>query len=1293
MFLKDLLDVTQILLKHNLPKALWEMDVSTIRYYDRMGLLSKAEKVGRNNEYDADHVRQLIILKVLQSQGKSLSEISEEIKSIQSSPMNFAHWMKFHGIEDRAIQEAIEQNKKQKHISQKGEEHEMITHETKQIWSKTRDHRTLACSVTVSDYDRLEKFKVRENVKVGSTFAFVDTEDEEFAKEIYKLMHGQKKQGKINRASFYVNDELELPGIKVKNVVHNSSVGAVVADKDVYQEGSVARIFAFIPQAKKRELQLNIYLQNALIDQRKIKLDENGCILFRVPVLVSGSYRVSIVDDKDYFYCDFESSKYQLVPFTVSAETSKTATLMKTTLTVEKYGAKCSFPAKVWLQVSYRKIAEKDVSFVMGNCEVDWDMSIIPSGQISIVVQDKNDRKLTASTPLTGSQLHERQDTEVSSLGKVISCSMMSCPSALSNRGLYFTENETNNCPVVLTSCVSKTIDLKFNETASDICLVTYDPLTKKIQQHDFKEKKAGSKLSIKFDSEHTVFHLGCFFDNQPWEGHGFVTRPSEGNYSIEVPKSIEPSQTLKIKIKVEKPTSVLLKVCDKRLRSIYDPISKMASSMKSYLDVFKYMQVGVANPPVINFDTGIMKGVQPAVYGSPVNNNWQVIYNSLISEIQQRGYGHVIPQHVSYLASQNSYVPSNSAELNMGTRGSSIGYWGVDQPSVGGQGLVGPQGPRGLGGYSGMSGCSGISGFSGMASAPEGVSGTGSSSSRKSTQDSLYCELISVTKEKTIEIKIPDVIGVFDVKAFFVSGLDWIETCSDVRVEKPLYIEPLIPQFVHADDDVYCRAIVINSAPNPWKECGFHVKVSGKIVKHDETLVGSNYHLRWKAVPGSHEIIANSDGHSDRVIRVVESPSEETVLTQEIRIIKPKKTYSIFDEDAISIAVLPGIEEELKRTITVCIDYQHACCEQTSASIAGAALSIITGDDGSKEKGIRSLISGDARLKQLFNGSAFRYYPHDGVRYWANHVVCQRLMRIDEMLSKQKLPEDAVTSLASIKKMVDVAMRYNAVSADDGYKAKLEKSPMERIYIGGGKEKVDLATTAKKFLDKELAGVDVMEACYCVASLVKTGKQIDLAIDLVNKISKSSQGLSGWFGTELAMAYMSMVHELVRAKILSTDGNPKVTVDEKEVSLKDAIKLQNITSVKASHSAVLLRVNRLTKLSYEDFKGKLPMSIKLNKEQGLRAGDLMTLTVTLSGGYHAGDVLLVMLPDCLSRMIGGVQSKKFELDFAGNNAVMVDLVVHDKTTKPQKWGAVVRNMYDSSRIGCAGLMSVSVSE
>jgi len=228
MLLKDLLEVTQTLLKHNLPKVLWEMDVSTIRYYDRMGLLGKAQKVGRNNEYDADHVRQLIILKVLQSQGKSLSEISEEIKSIQSSPMDFAHWMAFHGIEDRAIQEAIAQNKTQKHISQKGEENEMITHETKQIWSKTRDYRTLACQVTVSDYDRVEKFKVRENVKVGSTFAFVDTKDEEFAKEIYKLMHGQKKQGKINRASFYVNDELELPGIKLKNIVSKNSVGAVV---------------------------------------------------------------------------------------------------------------------------------------------------------------------------------------------------------------------------------------------------------------------------------------------------------------------------------------------------------------------------------------------------------------------------------------------------------------------------------------------------------------------------------------------------------------------------------------------------------------------------------------------------------------------------------------------------------------------------------------------------------------------------------------------------------------------------------------------------------------------------------------------------------------------------------------------------------------------------------------------------------------------------------------------------------------------------------------------------------
>lgn len=559
----------------------------------------------------------------------------------------------------------------------------------------------------------------------------------------------------------------------------------------------------------------------------------------------------------------------------------------------------------------------------------------------------------------------------------------------------------------------------------------------------------------------------------------------------------------------------------------------------------------------------------------------------------------------------------------------------------------------------------------------------------RKATQDSFYYDLLQVDREKTIKIKIPDIIGTLEVKALFISGLDWVELQKNIAVEKPLYIEPLVPQFVDEKDDIRCRAIIVSKDSKTPKK--IILKVNGKETKFEERTVGDHLHISWKAVSGSHQIYVEQGKNMDFVMRVIESPSEEVVLTQEIRLIKPKKAYSIFDEEAISITILPGIKEELNRAISVCSQYQHCCCEQTSAKVAAASLAIMIGDDSSKNKGIEGLVAGEKRLMTLFNGSAFRYYPDSGVRYWYNKIACYRLNKVVKALSSIKLPEDAQRALNSIKVMAEKADRYEEkVRSGDQCESFVPIGSIEEAYYQS--KKIDVTVKAKEFLKmQKLEGV-IEEACYAVALLAQKVSSMDLAINLANKVSKESKGVSGWFGTNLAMAYMSMIHELTKANVLVPVKEGRIMVDGKEMSIEDAMTKSNISSIQATKNVVLIRVNRLTKLPYDDYKGKVPMVVKLDKDS-LRTGDTTKLHVDLPKGYKDGDVVMVMLPDCLSRVVGGAQSKKFELDFRGSNSVSVDLAVTDKTQKPQKWGVVVRNMYDVNRIGCVGLLSVNVPE
>jgi hypothetical protein len=432
-----------------------------------------------------------------------------------------------------------------------------------------------------------------------------------------------------------------------------------------------------------------------------------------------------------------------------------------------------------------------------------------------------------------------------------------------------------------------------------------------------------------------------------------------------------------------------------------------------------------------------------------------------------------------------------------------------------------------------------------------------------------------------------------------------------------------------------------------------------------------------------------------DRVARVVECPGEEVVIGQELRILKPGEKYDISsDEDALSMRIVPGMEGDLKVAVSVCLDFEHKCCEQTAAAVAAACVSALIGNDSEKQKAYESIIKGAARLRSMFaKGKGFRSYPDRDIYADWSKATARRAAGF-------VIPDAATQDvLAAVKEMNE--MGSDALKAH-GNDALANEGKMESLYYGHST--ANISNISDKDIESAIANLAQntwdyrakSEASFCAARLARSGRFED-AIYVANAVSKAmSAALGGaMHGSYEALAYMTMVYELQKAGVVPRAGSGKVKVNGKEMPLGKAVSVGEATSVEALETACAIRITRLNRIRFDEAKSGVEMSIDFRAKDGTKAlkpGAKVKLTASVAG-YKTGDVLCVALPDCLSRIVGGTKAKKFQIDFAGKDKIEIDLVAGRKTDRPQRWAAVVRNMYDGARIGSVGLLAAEVGE
>jgi DNA-binding transcriptional MerR regulator len=1317
------------------------LDIRTVRYYTALGLIEKPELAGRENKYKSHQVKQALAIKILQSAGYSLQQIKvrTQIDDVLAQ----------RGIDpvsiDCAVAEFVASKPQPTEAEQKEEEviqvidENIIDIETPTITAGEQ------VSIEITNGD--EYNKIRENLRIGASFVFADKVSGEAATKLHALLYGQKAGGgETSRAVMPVTSTLSLPGATARAGDATKAIAIVLADKDIYREGTdVARLFVFCPTASGEKVKANVWLDGAMLDEMSLELDENGCGLIRVPTLVSGRYEVNVAGGGWVAGTSFESARYELAPFVVTlGSVKKDGSKIGVLLKAESLSNKFSGPAR--LELMEGEVVKETVSVEFKDGDAATVFSATNTeGALAIRVINEAKPTLIANVPLPGSARAEREETEMSRLGDVVSVSLMPGGSSTEAMGLHYTKTGKTNSPITLKSCVARAAELKFNSDASDVVVFVRDVSTGASFVREVGNVKKGQVKKVQLEATLSVVHVGAFINDQPWEGHAAVVKPAGKGVSLKVAEKAAPGEAIEIDVKGPKGATVLLKIVDKRLRVQYEPIVKAASIIKEAV-------ASVLKGKV----TGKVKGLAP-IFVPPTRYAYQTYLPTAGSPMTARGgsfRGGPLRSSEPFMRKAKYMVPpkkwesfggsglsAGGSSMNINDASPYMTYTGMpeaeklyscsvqhnsnqvelcsfssaidkqlelyDKQVVSTQTMC--EG-MGLDYDAEVASIRAEGGLVSLDASPRPTS----VKVREVEADVLYCDLVKANR--TVVVVLPEVIANYDVKAFAVSKGKWTEAEASIRVEKDCYIEPMIPIMCDPEDGVKAEAVCVRVP----ERATFEVKIDGRQAEIKARPYGRDGALlTWDCIPGVHEvtIFGGTDDRPvmDRVRRVVEAPGEEIVLTQEMMILKVGERFDLSDDGALSVRVMPGMEQETRVAIGVLTDFGHACCEQSAAMITAAALSLFLGDDSSREKACQLIVKGEARMRGMWlQGKGFKTYPdYDSITPNWSATAGKRLANFRPLLDKD-LPADVKKAVESLIQMGDDVVKAHSdkdrtpAPMEDAYYSKKDGAVTDEVVKG----LLASLSSASYYSNKS-------EAAFAAACLIRA-KKVDQGIVLANAVAKSMGGNmgGGMHGSYEALAYMHMVDELKNSGIVSGGGTGKVRIDGNEISVKKAMDVSDATAVEAIDCAVALKVSRVQKIDMTEHRGEMGMEISLKQadeekpqEQDAtasehgdgsrweeiyvqttpKAGSLVRLAVKLTEGYKEGDVLCVVLPDSVSRVVSGAKIKKFQMDFCGSDSLSVDLVCHGATDKPQKWAAVVRNMYDPSRIGCVGLMTTQV--
>jgi hypothetical protein len=542
-------------------------------------------------------------------------------------------------------------------------------------------------------------------------------------------------------------------------------------------------------------------------------------------------------------------------------------------------------------------------------------------------------------------------------------------------------------------------------------------------------------------------------------------------------------------------------------------------------------------------------------------------------------------------------------------------------------------------------------------------------------------------------------------VEAFALADGDWVEERKTLTVDKPVRVDMELPPAVHPEDEVtgYLRiATASGKATLSLTRDGEAVPFPGS----DGSVIDTPKRIEFPVRPGTHvaRVEDVDTGEVDAVEVSVDTPGRFKSYSKELSLLQEGEKLTLDSADALTLRVLPAIEEPFQNLLQATAGYAHLCCEQTAAKILSATFVYLTVEtDAGRRRAEDIILAGIARERKMIRpGKGFAMYPGRGesvVEHYSRLAV-RYLWALDRL---EEVP--------GLSKALRSAIREGLVMADTAAKAhRMERVPrkikcVEDAYAAVAASKS--TEKAQEFLANLLdsAGAEIKirgtrphavaeraQLAYAGASLLVLGR-LDLAVRIINQVTRHFNEDGGLYSTVDSVAAIILMIQLRRSGLITGEG--RVRVNGEEMTTHEATALgDQVESIEVVEGVTAVEVTRIHEEDWGSFSSDFPVRVGFRDSRGKRMkrfamGDRTELAVSIPQGYQAGDLMHVSLPPCMSWLQGGGKVKRFTLDFEGNDELRVPVVVTSRFRGKQHFALSVRNMFEEERASSPGLMTV----
>ncbi|TNE47371.1 MAG: hypothetical protein EP343_19545 [Deltaproteobacteria bacterium] len=1089
-----------------------------------------------------------------------------------------------------------------------------------------------------------------------------------------------------------------LPGVTVKpEPLPTFSQTVLVCDKALYQENKDSvHVFVWQPDQKEETITLTVTRHSETVQKREVQLDSNGAGTLTLSRLTAGDYK--IIHDVDGLgihstsadaTCSFAVATYRLAPLTASLTSSALHPQgdgMDVTLSLQSFGT----PTQGNVRVQVRE-GEYGPSTALEALATD--------GLIEISLKTKNKETLfldlqlvdnsthTATVPLLGSSQDERTPTTLSTLGQNVTGTLTPQTNATPVRGIYLSQSGNQNTPFAVERIDTQRIKFTARESCTHVILLQLAPKDRRdaetsltlggvVQQGDLAPMESleilqldamepGDTLEMNVVADPaTLFLLGAFVKETPWEGWSFALPPSPFQPTLQAPEQASPGESITLTVEnlaSTTETSVYMVVKDARLGSNESPALQVAGQLKTWIqETSSELEVGHVQEQLKQPVYALRGGFDDGMLYSASFGGESTTMDMMAMEIgpASGSYGEAPPPSEGTAASNNLYQAP---------------------PDV-------------L--------------FAGLIPVEDGLA-------------QLTLPLPDVFATYTVNVFAISQENWADLHAEVKA-----EKETYASLELPVFVHPgdQVWGRIHCGAGSGSLEVYVLCDGKPVT---LHHK--DQSAPHSMKLDAQQVTLRFPADVGEYQafVTDTATGHTETVYGEVQTIGTLVTEHRTLRFLQSGERISQRDEqDILSLRLLPGLEQPFKLLLDATSDYTHMCCEQTAGKmLAAIAMYTFADDQETRDKAESIVLTGTERMETMWlKGRGFRMYPNSPPEpnaYWgplaSNYLRYVALLQEIEPDGCSPALMEAVEACLVMAK--DTAKGYKQTWPPE--KARTPEQAYAMFRFGQDEATQQRALQwadqqARKLLDTKPMSTSLMpwmsgavgfrtQDAYLAATLFAGGQDEhrDSALRLTNRVVDALDENGRLYSTTDSVAAIALFLALNKLGLLDRPGH--VRLDQQSLSLEEALQSPHQPSeMECSSGLVLVEVVRRHEERWDAFSSDVPLSVHLEQEgktvQRCAPGETLTLVVELTQGYHDGDLLWVCLPDSLARLSGGGQVKRFSVDFQGESHVRVPLAavaptgVDGDELLSHHYAVCVRNMFTQERVGNPGLLRVTVA-